>query len=277
MELLAEVICVSLRERLEQERVYSIHSRFPHGINIEADGRLIFIGNKENEILPYGIMINSGNLDAMHQLFEAPSALWKKESFITDKGALKTNAASDFSNSLPTLLPPPEGVLIPGFQEYESLQTGFGETIGDAKQLSGEKNIKLAKAVRQGINLEAELSKWIGAGPGLTPSGDDYLTGILAADGIYSFACPGFQDSIKKLLSRGYTTDIGANQLICAAEGVFSGSWIGFIKAYGKADEREMKEHTMRILKYGHTSGRDMFAGFLMGLAMAECGALYGK
>lgn len=277
MELLAKVISASLLERLEEGRVYSVHSRFSHGINMEAEGRLSFIGNKENEILPYGILVSSGELAALHSLLEGDEILWREGCLVTKRGSLRINGARVFSNALPACLQPAKNISIPEFPECAGLQTGLGESIGNAKYLLEEKKVRLTKAIINGTNLEHELAGWIGAGPGLTPSGDDYLTGVLAADWMHHFSCPEFRTIIKKLADGEYTTDIGANQLICAAEGEFSSSWIGFINAYSMADDMEMKKHLIGILKYGHTSGRDMFAGFLMGLAMAKCGVEYGE
>ncbi|PWJ48764.1 DUF2877 domain-containing protein [Faecalicatena contorta] len=277
MEISAKIISIQLQDRLKEEHVYSIHSRFPHGINVEAEGRLVFIGNKENEILPYGIVISPEKLSDLHWLAELETVLWKDSSFVTARGCLKTKQARAFSNTLPVLSALWGDPPTLNFPEFDSLQTGFGESIRSAGGLLGEKKEKLAEAVRTGEKLEMILTQWVGSGPGLTPSGDDYLTGILAADEIYHFTCLQFRDAIKNLLDQGYTTDVAANQLICAAEGAFSGSWIGFMKAYVNADEGEMKKNFYKILSYGHTSGRDMFAGFLTGLEIAKHGVKYGE
>lgn len=277
MEISAKIISIQLQDNLKEEHVYSIHSRFPHGINVEVEGRLAFIGNKENEILPYGIVISPETLSDLHWLAETETVLWKDSSFVTARGCLKTKQARAFSNTLPVLSVLWDNAPTLNFPEFDSLETGFGESIRSAGKVLGEKKEKLAEAVRTGKALDMVLTQWVGAGPGLTPSGDDYLTGILAADKIYHFACRQFIDAIKRLLNQGYTTDVAANQLICAAEGTFSSSWIGFMKAYVNADEREMKINFDRILSYGHTSGRDMFAGFLTGLEIAKHGVKYGE
>lgn len=277
MEISAKIISIQLQDRLKEEHVYSIHSRFPHGINVEVEGRLAFIGNKENEILPYGIVISPEKLSDLHWLAETETVLWKDNSFVTARGCFKTKQARAFSNTLPVLSVLWENAPVLDFPEFDSLQTGFGESVRSAGNLLGEKKEKLAEAVRTGKKLDTVLIEWVGAGPGLTPSGDDYLTGILAADEIYHFTCLQFRDAIRYLLDRGYTTDVAANQLICAAEGAFSSSWIGFMKAYVNADEREMKKNFDKILSYGHTSGRDMFAGFLTGLEIAKHGVKYGE
>lgn len=277
MEISAEMISIQLQDRLKEERVYPIHSRFHHGINVEVEGRLAFIGNKENEILPYGIVVSPEKLSDLHWLAEAKTVLWRDNSFVTARGCLKTKRARAFSNILPVLSVSWKNAPALNFPEFDSLQTGFGESIRSAGDLLGEKKEKLAEAVRTGEKLDMILTQWVGAGPGLTPSGDDYLTGILAADEIYHFACRQFRDAIKNLLDQGYTTDVAANQLICAAEGAFSGSWIGFMKAYVNADEGEMRKNFDKILSYGHTSGGDMLAGFLTGLEIAKHGVKYGE
>jgi hypothetical protein len=272
MEISAEMISAQLLNRLKEEHVYVLHSRFHHGINIEVEGRLAFIGNKENEILPYGIVIPADKHSELHWLAETKTIYWKGSSFITPRGCLNAKRARSFSNTIPDLSVSWENAPILDYPEFDRMETGFRETIRSAGNLIGEEKEKLAKAIRTGKELEGVLTRWVGAGPGLTPSGDDYLTGILAADKIYHFACHQLGEAVKKLLEQGYTTDIAKNQLICAVEGTFSSSWICFMKAYVNADEREMKKSFDKILKFGHTSGSDMFAGFLIGLEIAKHG-----
>lgn len=266
MELIAEVISAELKEKLITGNRYEVHSRFSHGFNLVVGNRLAFIGNKENEILPYGILVSQKDVSRLCAWPGEEGLVWEKIGFVSDNGSLRTKQARTFSNALPAFSGftwSEERCL--SYPELHERKTGFGESIQQAYGQWDERKESLSKAVAKGENLSVTLLQWLGAGPGLTPSGDDFLTGILAADSLYPIACEEFKDEINRLSNLGYTTDIAKNQLQCALEGLFSSSWIGFLTAYHKGDEEEKKKNFNRILSYGHTSGSDMFAGFCMG------------
>lgn len=277
MRLFANVVSAQLQENIKEGHIYPVHSRFEHGVNLEVDKRLVFIGNKEEECLPYGILVPAGQLLDLQELFAGETAVWNADGFVTEHGCLCTKQAKKCSNLLRECPKNPVEVLIPEFPELDNLSTGFGISIRSAGLLWEEPKRCLAEAITNGTNLECVLPKWLGAGPGLTPSGDDYLTGMLAADTMYHFCCRKFPETVRKLIERGCTTDVSSNQLLCALDNLFSSSWIGFLYAYANLDEQRMKQYFGRILQYGHTSGRDMFAGFLMGLNIAKRGAQYGE
>lgn len=266
MELIAEVISVELKEMLITGCRYQVHSRFSHGFNLIVGNRLAFIGNKEDEILPYGILISQNDVSRLRAWPGEEGLVWEEDGFVSDNGCLRTKQARDYSNALPAFFDftwSEERAL--SYPELYERKTGFGESILLESNSWADKKEALLKAVVKGENLSVTLLKWLGAGPGLTPSGDDFLTGILAADALSSIACKEFKDEIRLMLEKGYTTDISRHQLLCALDGLFSSSWIGFLSAYERKEEEEMKKNFHRILSYGHTSGSDMFAGFLMG------------
>jgi hypothetical protein len=112
------------------------------------------------------------------------------------------------------------------------------------------------------------LARWLGAGQGLTPSGDDVLTGILIADGVTPFVSPAAKETIRGLLSEGVTTDVGRNQILSALEGRASRAWLHFLDALQAGDGQRMHRALGHILGYGHSSGGDMFAGFMAALSL---------
>jgi hypothetical protein len=271
MELIAEVISTELKESLIAGSRYEVHSRFSHGFNLIADNRLAFIGNKEDEILPYGILISKNDVSRLRAWPGEDGLIWNEEGFVSENGCLRTKQARDFSNALPAFSGFTwfeERTL--SYPELHEKKTGFGESILLASDQWDDRKDALFNAVVEGENLSATLSKWLGAGPGLTPSGDDFLTGILAADALSPISCKEFKEEIRLMLEKGYTTDIARHQLLCALDGLFSGSWIGFLSAYERREEEEMKKNFYRILSYGHTSGSDMFAGFCMGVKIGR-------
>jgi hypothetical protein len=111
----------------------------------------------------------------------------------------------------------------------------------------------------------------VGLGPGLTPSGDDILSGALAAfrvlgtDGRFADALA----SAVTALAPGRTTALSATLLRLAADGQVSEEAARVLRAVPRADALEPAVRA--LLGLGHTSGADLAAGLLMG-GMAAVG-----
>jgi len=141
------------------------------------------------------------------------------------------------------------------------------------------------------------LRPLIGLGEGLTPTGDDFVTGYLAAlrarvaaDGAGNKERdPGITDLVealgaaillletpqsKSVLSA--TNDISAAFLACAAKGLFSSALVSFAQALAWSTTQSTKQHWTdygrldsaleAVCSLGHSSGMDVVSGFLFGL-----------
>ena len=109
----------------------------------------------------------------------------------------------------------------------------------------------------------------LGAGPGLTPSGDDFLLGFLA-----SLHC--VLPDENKVSADGlawqlimdapfFTTRLSAEYLKYAATGLYHQDLLEFIQSFCVDSEEIMAKHAQKILKMGHYSGNDMLLGFSYG------------
>jgi hypothetical protein len=117
----------------------------------------------------------------------------------------------------------------------------------------------------------------IGLGTGLTPTGDDFLCGLLAA--LWCGRIEGTEDA--RFLARwgaalattlDRTTVVGATLLECAIEGSFSGALRDLaaeLAGRSPGDRAPALGAAMgRLCAMGHTSGMDTAAGFLFGLSL---------
>ncbi len=104
-----------------------------------------------------------------------------------------------------------------------------------------------------------ELTKLIGLGIGLTPSGDDFLTGILAGITLCDQNNTSFATKLKNEIKKHLwdTNDISRAFLTCALKGQFSGS-IQMLQECPDADATTIHETFLRI---GHSSGIDTLCG----------------
>lgn len=104
-----------------------------------------------------------------------------------------------------------------------------------------------------------ELVHLIGLGIGLTPSGDDFLTGICAGLLLCNKEHSTFSGIIRRLIREHIkdTNDISGAFLLCALDGEFSQSVNGLWRNPGQTSE----EILTAFLKIGHSSGIDSLCG----------------
>jgi hypothetical protein len=112
-----------------------------------------------------------------------------------------------------------------------------------------------------------------GLGPGLTPAGDDFLVGFLAA----LHACR-LQIAEEQLIfcqriaqtAVNQTTTLSAQWLQSAGEGHFGEAWHQLITALNSNVNRAITTAAHRLLTTGATSGVDAMSGFLFGIDLVE-------
>lgn len=113
----------------------------------------------------------------------------------------------------------------------------------------------------------------IGCGPGLTPSGDDFLTGFLAAHFLSnsSLARQIWQQKMGPnvvALARTRTTLVSAELLACAVQGRFSEilykAWRALPNLHTDCKQNGPVHY---LLNWGSSSGTDTIVGLIIGLA----------
>ena len=136
------------------------------------------------------------------------------------------------------------------------------------KQRQLESALNLRRSFRAGDTaaMASGLSDFFGRGPGLTPSGDDFVLGVMLSLNRWKDAS--VQNSILKNLNQEVvesayrlTTTLSANLIQCAALGLaderllYALDWI-------KSDIPDGGHLVDGLLDWGHSSGVDVFAGF---------------
>nr|WP_269669667.1 DUF2877 domain-containing protein [Mammaliicoccus sciuri] len=109
--------------------------------------------------------------------------------------------------------------------------------------------------------VEEQYRYLIGRGQGLTPSGDDMLTGILFIHFIHPFINNNHLERLNILLQSSLTTLVGETFLKCAASGQFSSkiSNLQHDPSIARLDQ---------LLKVGSSSGRDTLYGMYVALTL---------
>ena len=120
-------------------------------------------------------------------------------------------------------------------------------------------------AMRAGAVLEA-VGLFKGVGFGLTPSGDDFITGLL-----YVFSAAPESEHLAPLRRDILKTAGGCAALSFqfikdAAAGIYPRDVKALFTAVGRGDEPQTRRCLIELVAHGHTSGADTVAGMIAGL-----------
>lgn len=123
-----------------------------------------------------------------------------------------------------------------------------------------------------GLKNPKELSKilsgMIGLGMGLTPSGDDFLTGLMISFHVVSSVYEKEKEILMKDISGFFdrTNDISRQYLSCAFYGEASYVWHELFNDWD--DKEKIKQRLFRIQQIGHSSGIDTLNGVYAGIKL---------
>jgi len=124
-----------------------------------------------------------------------------------------------------------------------------------------------AEALREGWGgdlerLQEGTAGLAGLGSGLTPAGDDFLTGAM----FWTWLAHPIPDSLCRALIEvavPRTTTLSAAFLRAAARGECNGPWHALLAALSEGAEAKITTVVQQVLAHGATSGADTLAGFL--------------
>ena len=107
-----------------------------------------------------------------------------------------------------------------------------------------------------------------GLGPGLTPAGDDFNSGILIAlNLVEKISHSDMQKSINLVWQEAVSSNLFTNAfLLCASRGLLFNKFRELIDAVLYSDENIIIKNTKSVLSIGETSGADQLVGFLIGM-----------
>lgn len=229
-----------------------LHSRFTSAINYcRPDGELLTVFRYGKGIGPAGLVLSErhfAHFTDVKQVVKCEDGLMANGQFIRIRRALR--------------LRPSQGAMrCPDLSSCRQL-SGL---CGPLNQL--QPCVQLQKALAQWFSGQTpDLHGLIGRGPGLTPSGDDMLMGMLAV----LFA----SRHASQLLSRGFlppadqlmlsTTSVSCSYLNSARRGEFSSPVLRVLRSLQTG--RDPQPAIQRLLSVGHTSGADTLVGMVMAL-----------
>jgi len=121
-------------------------------------------------------------------------------------------------------------------------------------------------------SLPSAVHSLIGAGRGLTPSGDDFLSGLLAALGTRGRAWTAPAAILGGAIEAGLgrTNEISASFLRLALAALWPGPLADLAAALAAEDPGAARASLEGLLAFGLSSGADLATGFLAGLALGR-------
>ncbi len=257
---------------------YTIHSRFSRAVNFfssdaTSTSRLISVVNTEIDAGPVNIVISGLNTGQINSLFV-------DDNFIQLNGVkLALNESNRFESKLDfghvnigrfdrnlnffrTYLVqhshPKSLVFLLDGKRKENFNKSFGREYVKKFQLATNK-IFCSEPV-EGIKMIR------GMGFGLTPSGDDFLSGILIALNIIQAL---YRADLTASINEIYKTAQGNNPLSntflkCARDGLLFERFKKLVYSLLYLSKEDVFDHVQDLLSVGSTSGADQGVGFLM-------------
>ena len=151
---------------------------------------------------------------------------------------------------------------VPGSSMERAMQKRLGQTLPALSRASSSLDCVAAAQA---------LEQLAGLGPGLTPSGDDFIVGYLAA---LHARCshelllrPFLGGLIAPMTRLAAAANLISRQfMVNALAGEFSESLAQVVLAIATHDKLRLQESAARLVRVGHSSGADSLVGLLFGL-----------
>lgn len=272
-----------LNELFNENIVFSVHSLFKNTINLNYKNTLISLQHKDLMLTPMSIRLDLSPLEFCNMFFEKSNLI-----YIRNRILYVNEVMFELNNTRLVDLKINEDLnldykcnLYKSLNDYLLNSNKNSEMIRAFKQLNGaclnQKSIlsdyfydifkKLNSSTMN--NDYDQYLPLIGVGEGLTPSGDDFLCGLIASTYFINV------DEMKKLrivlkeilpLHLNKTTDLSKAYLMKALEGQFMD---GLISLYDASLKNEDVESLLNeISAMGHSSGTDFLLGLNFGLKL---------
>ena len=264
---------------LDRPRRLSIHSVFDSVVNLRAGHRLVTCTTRVISV-PNGIEMTRSDLAGLQRLrFTTPRDVleWRPVNGVlaSRTGAMVIASKPDmvvFETALPAAsgddLRGPARALLAHLARTRA-RTGLG---CDWPALANDVALTTAVESLAAGRVDEAVIRWLGRGPGLTPSGDDVLGGMITAlqfvGAIDASRIGLLRESIDAAAGR-LTTDLSAEYLHYACRGMASGMVRDLLVALDQSDTIALQDALDRLSRHGDTSGMDCALGVVLALIVS--------
>jgi hypothetical protein len=260
-----DVLVVGHASSLTRPGRGDVHSSFPRAVNLRLGSELWTLLARDGDDLPFGVRLDLPD--------DLPTRLGVRrgDSVAHRAGRLRVGPVVLDLRTSPRWVPPPVPAAAPGLTaRLDRAQAAVSERAwAGAAPHAGA----VVAALDDPVALARVVPRVVGAGPGLTPAGDDMLVGLLAALGAVDD--PGAGGRLRRLADalephlQG-TTEISAHLLRQAAHGLL-GAAVHRLRSVLLAGSTptDVDAAVGRVVAVGATSGADAATGLLAGLPIS--------
>ncbi|MFM1524409.1 MULTISPECIES: DUF2877 domain-containing protein [Helcococcus] len=250
----------------------TVHSKFNKAINLQLDNGLFFsVLNRNIDASPFSILLDLINFDSIdifvgEKFYIKNKTIYFKNEVVSYKKAkiYKLNKSIIDGNS---------EYLIHNYKIIENkLQSLKDKITNETEKIINNKLYLVSEELFLSFKNNDEkkimdiIEKLIGLGMGLTPSGDDYISGLLLIIVAINSPLKEYKELFYKIILKNkYNTNIISYEMLKnSIEGDFKSLYTNFLNKVFNCklnfDDIDM------ILKIGHTSGKDTLLGIFTGL-----------
>ncbi len=246
---------------LAKHHYAKIHSVFPNGFNLNFSGELVYMSaHQEGMLSGRGLSINHEVFDAIHPHLDVGFHVRVRKDqllFYTRPHIFTIRLTEKRVKDLKIVPVPEEKWDLQGFKKrLEALalfeQTGFSTNDRLRETLE---DILETKEVRVD-----HVNRLIGGGVGLTPTGDDFLQGLICMEQTFAHL-PHIQSIVQKRLKERSTTDVSLSYYEALFAGYSNEPLVLLFQAVRAQDDKQFEQAISYIQNYGETSGYDLLMG----------------
>ncbi|MGB9750136.1 MAG: DUF2877 domain-containing protein [Caldisericia bacterium] len=250
---------------------YIIHSKFKNSINFSNKEKLITLGNRNIGSGPSNIIFDKKDFESINKITIFENLFYindeefkiEKEKIYSSNLKISNFDIQIFNNNLQ---------IFEKYLKIFSKNKGLIPLIDSDLEKTENLINNFIKRIHEGMKIlfDEDIVKGIklikGVGIGLTPSGDDFIYGVLAGLTVLEIIKKENNFYLKKLIYENAKGDnlISNNFLYYASEGLFFEKTKKLILSIFFGSEREIVDSTVSILQIGETSGVDFSTGLLI-------------
>lgn len=248
-------------EILAKNHFAKIHSVFPNGFNLNFNGELVYISyHQEGLLSARGISIDQSVFDAITPYLKIGVQVRVKEQqlvFYTRPYIFTVHFTERKVKDLKVRPLTEDELEAFGFQSrLEQLNllkhSGFA---------TNENLMMILNEIKRKNEVNTNhIKRLIGAGIGLTPTGDDFLQGLIFMEQTLQNR-PHIQTLVEEQLTQRSTTDVSLSYYQAIFDGYSNEPLVLLAQAIKEGNEEAFHQAISYIRQYGETSGYDLLTG----------------
>lgn len=262
----------------------TVHSVFTHAVNIqsEVNGEIFTLATKAMDNAPNTLIIDLDTLGNLHIHQHDRVSVQHDQLLIEDKVQIAMQTASRWQCQLPIFPTDPtclktNVVTVKQFIDLHGKSGGMKRSNSPISEFEAETSRLLQQrtSLLRGELMNQRFDHFqsyaidlVGLGPGLTPSGDDFLVGLFAVIHLENSPCFIYKqlcESVIKMI-KPLTNAISYTTLKKAAIGQVRESICSLNYAILYGTEADSIQALRKVLAIGSSSGTDIALGLISGL-----------